>query len=166
VTYFELLGLSPAFDLDLAALETAYFREQRAWHPDRFVGKPIDKKQTAMQRSVDINQAYNTLKNPLSRAQYLLQLGGITVGTEKDSIKPAPALLMEVMEWREQVEEGADLDKLDGLLKTIQSKTIDNLSASYKNNALDTMAQEALKLSYVVKTLDAIRQKKLKKHAS
>jgi len=160
--YFSLLNILPAFDIDFAALETAYFQQQRLWHPDRFTGKPVAEKQAAMQRSVDINQGYNTLKNPLTRAQYLLQLSGIAVGTDKDSIKPAQPLLIEVMEWREQVEEGTELDKLDSLLKTIQSKTIDNLSASYNNNALEMMAQEALKLSYVIKTLDEIRQRKLK----
>ncbi len=101
MTYFTLSSISPAFDLDLQALEAAYFTAQRQYHPDRFAGKPAAERQQAMQRSADINQAYETLKNPLKRAQYLLHLQGITVGTEQDSVKPSQELLMETMEWRE-----------------------------------------------------------------
>jgi len=55
-----------------------------------------------LQSSV-INKAYHTLKDPLSRAQYLLKEQGIQVN-ESDSLSD-PELLMEVMEFREELEE-------------------------------------------------------------
>lgn len=50
-----------------------------------------------------INKAYNTLKNPLSRAHYILKQNGVQVN-EGDSLSD-PELLMEVMEFREELEE-------------------------------------------------------------
>lgn len=55
-----------------------------------------------LQSSV-INKAYNTLKNPLTRAQYILEQNGYKIN-ESDSLSD-PELLMEVMEFREELEE-------------------------------------------------------------
>lgn len=154
MTYFELLGIIPAFALDLAALEAAYFREQRRYHPDRFVRKPPAERQAATQRSVDINQAYQTLKNPLIRAQYLLQLQGIKVGTESDSVKPSQALLLENLELREQMSEARDAQALAALHTSLQrmlqaSQTA--LAQLYAEAQWERMAQETLRLGYLIK---------------
>ncbi len=145
--YFELLGLSAAFDLDPAALEKAYFTEQRKYHPDRFATKPSAEKHAAMQRSVDINNAYNTLKDPLKRAQYLLGLHGIVVGTDKDTIKPSHALLTEVMEWRE-----VEIPKQK--LEELRNDSVEQIAKHTINSAWNDMAQEALRLGYIIKTLE------------
>jgi len=142
--YFQLLNLEPVFELDLAALESAYFNAQRQFHPDRFISKSSTERAAAMQRSIDVNQAYNTLKNPLSRAQYLLQFQGIKVGTEKDNIKPSQALLTEVMEWREQ-ETPPDLAQ-------VEQESVDSIASLYKKQDWQTMALETLRLGYIIKT--------------
>ena len=148
--YFELLNLEPSFDLDPAALEKAYFAEQRKYHPDRFATKPPTEKHAAMQRSVDINNAYNTLKDPLKRAQYLLGLQGIVVGTDKDTVKPSHVLLTEVMEWRE---EGVSTDELENLCK----ESVERIAKHTITSAWNEMAQETLRLGYIVKTIEDIR---------
>ncbi len=145
--YFALLGLTPAFDLDLGALEKAYFAAQRQYHPDKFASKPVMEKQAAMQRSVDINNAYKTLKEPLSRAQYLLKQSNIIVGTEADSVKPTHALLTEVMGWREE-------DIAKEVLEPIRQQSIASIAKHYTNGAWNDMAQETLRLGYIQKTLD------------
>lgn len=144
MTCFHLLNLAPAFDLDLAALEAAYFAAQRQCHPDRFVGRPEAERLAAMQRSADVNRAYDTLKNPLSRAQYLLSLQGIRVGTESDSVKPSPEILMEAMELRESPPAPDALDRM------IQS-SLAAVADSYTKSAWDAMAQETLRLGYLLK---------------
>ncbi len=142
--YFSLLGLSVVFDLDLATLEAAYFTQQRLYHPDRFVGKTPAERQAALLQSVDINQAYDTLKNPLKRAQYLLHLQGIEVGTDKDTIKPSQALLMEIMELREE-----------GVSKEVQQRmmaeSIAKITAHFAASAFAEMAHETLRLGYLIK---------------
>lgn len=60
-----------------------------------------------------INKAYNTLKNPLSRSKYLLKEKGVQVN-ESDSLED-PELLMEVMEFREELEEVTSEQELSAL---------------------------------------------------
>ena len=93
---------------------------------------------------MDINAAYETLKNPLKRAQYLLFLQGIIVGTDKDSIKPSPDLLMEIMELRENP---IPQEKIKELVKNSQNLIADY----YKNSKLSEMAQEVLRLGYLMR---------------
>jgi molecular chaperone HscB len=150
VEHFTLFGLEPAFELDLAALEAAYFKAQRLYHPDRFVGKPPAERMAAMQRSMDVNKAYDILKNPLTRAQYLLHLQGITVGTEADSIKPLPALLMEIMELRE---DGVTREKLTDMIARSQA----SISAHFAAQTWEAMAHETLRLGYLLKILNDTR---------
>lgn len=142
MNYFELLNTNSAFEVDLAALEKAYFAVQRQYHPDRFAGKAEAERMTAMQRSVDANDAYNTLKDPLKRARYLLKLQDILVGTDQDTVKPSQALLMEVMEWREE-----------GIDEALQADSIALISKHYSKQDWQAMAQETLRLGYINKTL-------------
>lgn len=144
--YFSLLGIAASFDVNLAALESAYFAAQRQYHPDRFTGKPEQEKLAAAQRSADINHAYKTLKEPLTRARYLLKLQGVIVGTDHDSVKPSHALLTEVMEWRE---EGIEAAKL----KNIHQQSIAKIAEHYKTAAWEKMAQEVLRLGYIASIL-------------
>jgi molecular chaperone HscB len=157
---FDILSTPPVFDLDTAALEAAYLKAQRQFHPDRFVGKPQAEKMAALQKSMDINQAYETLKNPLKRAQHLLSLQGIMVGTEADNIKPSKALLMEVMELREKSEEIENADektKLVDQLRGLHRNSLSGISNHYSNGSWEKMAQETLRLGYIVKMLDDMK---------
>jgi molecular chaperone HscB len=168
--FFALLELTPDFDMDAQALETAYFKQQRLYHPDRYVGRPAADRQQALMRSVDINDAYHTLKNPLSRAQYILHLQGIAVGTERDSIKPSPALLMETMEWRENIDAGntQELEKMDRELSDKVAQSLTGLTSFYRGQAWEAMAHETLRLGYLHKAREAVTQrlKRLEKQAS
>lgn len=102
---FEILALPAQFALNLKTLETAYFTAQRACHPDRFIGKPEAERMAAITRSQWVNEAYETLKNPLRRAEHLLELQGIFALSD-DAIAP-PDLLMEMMELREHISDAA-----------------------------------------------------------
>ena len=75
--HFARLGLPAALELDAAALDKAYFARQRQWHPDRFVGKPAEQRANASAEAAALNDAYRTLKDPLSRAVYLASLKGV-----------------------------------------------------------------------------------------
>jgi molecular chaperone HscB len=159
-SYFTLLALSPSFDIDPKVLESAYFAQQRLYHPDRFIKKTPQDRQAALLRSVDINAAYETLKKPLLRAQYLLHLQGIEVGTDSDTVKPSMQLLMETMQWREAIDEAQTPDavrQLDNLLNELNIKTTGLIAAAYRAADWVAMAQETLRLGYVTKTQDALR---------
>ena len=144
MNYFELLNIPQAFALDLATLEKSYFALQREYHPDRFVGKPDEARLNAMLASVDINRAYRVLKEPLSRAQHLLSLQGVVVGTAADNVKPSNALLMEVMELREEPPEPK-------ILAALIEESIARIETHYTSADWQAMAQETLRLGYLLK---------------
>jgi|CXWL01.1.fsa_nt_gi molecular chaperone HscB len=154
---FEIFSITPVFDIDITRLEAEYFKAQRQYHPDRFVGKPAGERNQALQKSMDINHAYETLKNPLTRAQHLLQLQGIIVGTDADTIKPSNALLMEVIELREQLEEGKKLEQISELHKN----SLLDISKYYANKEWQKIAQETLRLGYIVKMVEDKKTNKL-----
>lgn len=69
--------------------------------------------QLAQTQSSYLNKAYNTLKEPLARAQYMLALNGVEV-SESESLED-PELLMEVMEIREEMEEAESEEDIERL---------------------------------------------------
>ncbi|KAK0544651.1 molecular chaperone [Tilletia horrida] len=75
-------------------------------HPDRMAGKSEEEQQAAAQHSTVVNRAYETLINPLLRAQYLLEQHGISPADEADSLEDSE-LLMEVLELRERLEDAS-----------------------------------------------------------
>ena len=87
-----------------------------------------------MQSSV-INKAYHTLKDPLSRAQYLLKQKGIQIN-EGDSLSD-PELLMEVMEFREELEEVTSEAELKPLKERNDGKILCCWVCLYKTNILN-----------------------------
>ena len=112
--HFSLFGLAPAFVLDGAALESAYRGIQARIHPDRFASAGEAEKRASMQWTTRVNEAYRTLRDPVQRAKYLLELHGIDVGFETNTAMPA-AFLMRQMELREALEEARDTAALDAL---------------------------------------------------
>ncbi len=102
--HFELFGLPSDFIIDLSALSERYRQLQKVVHPDRFAQASDLEKRQSMQHSVQINEAYQTLKNPITRAQYLLSLRGVHMDAQKETTSDT-AFLMEQMELREALEQ-------------------------------------------------------------
>lgn len=120
--YFELFDLAEKFDIELEVLESNFRKIQAKVHPDRFVTASSAEKLNSMQRATLANEAYQTLKNPATRAKYLLELHGINVISETNTAMPTD-FLMQQMEWREILEDGAtskSVDVLENLLKEIK----------------------------------------------
>lgn len=102
--YFELFGLPVDYVVDTDHLSAHYRELQKAVHPDRFANSTEQERRLSMQGAVRINEAYETLKDPLLRARYLLQLNDIDMGEGQETTRDA-AFLMEQMELREALEE-------------------------------------------------------------
>jgi molecular chaperone HscB len=101
---FATLGLEPRFHLDRPALEQRHRELSKALHPDRYSGAPAAERRMSLSRAIDVNEAFRVLKDPVRRAEALLQRAGAPVG-ETSEPKAAPALLMEMMEVREELAE-------------------------------------------------------------
>jgi molecular chaperone HscB len=115
--HFDLFHLPVKFSLELGALDAAYRDVQGQVHPDRFVNATDAEKRVAMQWATRANEAYQTLKNPQKRAQYMCELHGIDLQTESNTAMPM-AFLMQQMEWREALGDAKaakDLDALEAL---------------------------------------------------
>lgn len=116
--FFKLFGLPVGFDLDTELLALRFRELQRVAHPDRFAGATDQERRLAVQQAARINEAFRTLKEPLSRARYLLELrGGVLDDT--DTAMPA-AFLMEQMELREAIEAVRGSDDPFGKLETLR----------------------------------------------
>ena len=102
--HFELFGLAARFAVDGSALERAYRDMQRNVHPDRYAGAGDAQKRLALQASARANEAYRTLRDPLTRAEYLLALRGIDAGGETDT-RLSVDFLTRQLERREAAEE-------------------------------------------------------------
>jgi molecular chaperone HscB len=99
---FATLGVPRRFTLSAAELEQRHRDLSRVLHPDRHVAAPPAERRAALERAVAVNDAYRTLRDPLGRAQSLLALHGVAIA---EGDRAPPAVLMEVMELRESLDE-------------------------------------------------------------
>jgi len=95
--HFAVLGVARRFDVDAGELEARYRELTRKLHPDRFARADARARRASLQRSVQLNEAWRALKDPVRRAEYLLRSG------EKETV--APELLAEILELRQELAE-------------------------------------------------------------
>lgn len=108
--YFQLLGVTPSYFLNMEQLAENYRNLQRRFHPDRYVSAPAQEKRIALQYATLINEAYQCLVSPVARAQYLLELAGCP--QQEHTMQPDHVFLLQQMEWREQLEMAGDSARL------------------------------------------------------
>lgn len=101
--YFTLFGLPVRYSVDSSLLTSRYQDLQRQFHPDRFATQPERERLMALQQAATINEAYQSLKHPLKRAEYMLSLHGFDLRNEQHTLRD-PAFLMEQLELREELD--------------------------------------------------------------
>ncbi len=145
--FFELFGLPARFDIDSADLASRYRELQRRFHPDRFAAAPESERRLSMQMTAQINGAYQTLRDPVARARYLLGLQGIDTNEETDT-RMDPAFLMEQMELREELDalrdradRAAPLAALRDRVAGWQESKIQELRRRFAENTDDARGQ-------------------------
>ncbi|KAI8817225.1 HSCB C-terminal oligomerization domain-containing protein [Fimicolochytrium jonesii] len=142
------------FDVDEAGLKKRFLELQRVVHPDGFAGKSKTERLCAAQQSTFINKAYQTLRDPLARAKYLLSLHGIAVDSEAAGSEPQiddPEVLMAVMEAREEIEEARGEDELRGIQAENEERiktTLREIEAAFAKRDLNAAAQATTRLRY------------------
>ena len=99
VNYFELMNVPQHYQIDIAKLQQTLRQLQSKFHPDNNLDASVAEQNLSLSANADsslresiaklsslkpeqasaiINEAYNTLKNPDSRASHLLALKGIS----------------------------------------------------------------------------------------
>ena len=99
--YFEIFGLPIDFNVDSDQLAERYRELQKELHPDRFASSTDQEKRLSMQWSALVNTGRETLRAPLPRAIYMLELRGLTVDHNP---RLPPEFLMQQIELREELE--------------------------------------------------------------
>jgi len=112
--HFTLFGLPQRQALARAEVDARRRELQAQVHPDRFASEGAAAQRLAMQWAVRVNEAYQCLKDPLSRASYLCELRGVPVDAERNTAMPA-AFLMQQMQWREALEDAAGTAEVEAL---------------------------------------------------
>ena len=113
--FFSYLGLERKLNQDLSKIERIFHTLSRQFHPDFFQNKSPEEQAVSLENSSVLNKAYRTLRDPLSRIEYLIQLE--KGDSEGIRAKAPPDLLEEVLELQEKLEEIRTLKQEgDGLL--------------------------------------------------
>ncbi|MBF0469861.1 MAG: Fe-S protein assembly co-chaperone HscB [Gammaproteobacteria bacterium] len=112
--YFELYGCPQQFSVDSQLLAQRYLELQQQYHPDRFVTASEEQKRLSLQWTARVNDAFQTLKQPLLRASYLLTLLGYPLDAADTAMDGD--FLLQQMELRERLENiAAEADPLQAL---------------------------------------------------
>lgn len=119
--HFELFGLAPGYDLDAALLRRRYLNLVRAIHPDRFPAAAAEVARLSERVSAQVNRAFQTLRDPVLRAEYLLEMFGGRPSAEDRQVPVE--VLSDALALRERIEraraddDGAALDRLRGQVR-------------------------------------------------
>ncbi len=163
---FAILGVEPAYALDLKAVDKAHRELSRALHPDKYTGAGASERQMALNKAIEVNEAARALKDPIRRAEALFARAGVAVG-ETQEPKPTPAFLMDILEQREALSDAGDardraaIDKLAelvrGRLKSAEEALGSALVPSAPADGLRALLPRLGELRYYRRFLDEVQ---------
>ncbi len=158
--YFKLFGLATDFSIDTDQLAGKYRELQRSAHPDRYANAAERDQLLSVQYAAIINDAYQALKWPLSRAVYMLRLRGVDVDKEH-SFDLGPGFLMQQIELREELESirqvpdaAPVLDRMRHELEQHQASLEKSFARSIVDSSaegLEQAGQAVNKMQFIVK---------------
>lgn len=97
---FATLGIARSFEVDLTVVEKTHRDLSRALHPDRYLGATATERRAALGKAVEVNEAWRIVRDPVRRAEALLELSGVEVGENREP-KPDPAFLANMLDLRD-----------------------------------------------------------------
>ncbi len=172
--YFELYSLPVDFSVDLTVLKKRHRHMMLEFHPDRYVTADAISKRKSVQMATMLNEASTTLKTPVLRAAYLLELAGEIddhdiVGNKHKTVMDS-SFLMQQMEWREAIENlSADNDNSLTRLESLHSKIqvaeqtlYKQFAIAYHDKAYQNSREILQKLQFINKLnnkVDSLEQK-------
>jgi molecular chaperone HscB len=163
VDHFTRLGLPVNFAVDTAELDRRYFAAQRQLHPDRFATKTPRERAISQNQAVGLNEAYETLKDPLARATYLLRLKGIDANPDGCHTVNDPTLLMEQMERREALNETETSQAAEDVAREAASHVRESeaaIAVAFASGNLDKAGTETTRLKYLVKLVEEAKARR------
>ncbi len=126
VDYFALFEMPRRLWIEMSGLEKKFLQLSWKLHPDNFVNASEQERELSLKHSSELNDAYRTLRDPVSRVEYLLGIEGARKEGEHKQQAP-PELLEEVFELNESLDElrearasGDNLAVLKGRLESAE----------------------------------------------
>jgi len=113
--YFTCFGLPRRLTIDQNTLEAKFYELSRSFHPDFYQNKSETEQTISLGNAATLNAAYRTLRDPIQRTEYLLDL---EAGSVKDIRTSPPAdLFEEILGLQETLEayRAGDRDTEQGL---------------------------------------------------
>ena len=142
--YFQVLGVDRRFDLDADQLRKKFLALNRHAHPDFHTSDTPEVRELSLRVASTVNDAYRTLSDPVSRAEYLLELLG---GPSSAADKSTPdGLVAEMMDLQEQIDEAPDKTRLAATLQARLDRMVDGLGKLFARIGADA-ACEAVRQS-------------------
>lgn len=162
--FFDIFAIPVAWQVQRNHLDARYRTLQQEFHPDRYASKGDVEKRLAVQTASLINQAYETLKSPLKRAQYLLELKQIDA-SQDSHITSDGAFLMQQIELREALSEVSDsadpfaaLASLRSGVEASYSEQQEQFQVQYESQAFDDAFNTVAKMQFSAKLLNEIEE--------
>lgn len=162
--FFEIFSLPVGWEVDFQQLDIKFRALQKALHPDRYADKSDFEKRLAVQTAATINQAYETIKNPLSRAQYLLELEDLDASQETH-ITSDGQFLMDQMLLREALSEIRESENAEQALVSLSIEAQQTAAAiqqefasQYQQKSYNEAFECLAKMQFAIKFVDDINQ--------
>ncbi|WP_413285089.1 co-chaperone HscB [Vibrio sp. MA40-2] len=160
MNHFELFGLPIQYDLDGSLLSSQFRDLQRQSHPDKFANGSERDKLLAVQKAAQINDAYQILKQPIARAEYILLLNGIDIKDEQTTLQDLD-FLMEQMQLREELEEITSEDALfdfDSKVSKMYKKNLLDVKKELDESLWEQATDRVRKLKFIAKLKNEIER--------
>ena len=128
--HFKVMGLPHCFEIDSVELENRYQRLTLEMHPDFFGSAPEKQKRLSEKSSVMLNAAYSSLREPASRARYLLSLFASEINLQTNALPEG--FLQEMFTLQESLDEMLESCDQSDLCK--MNENLQNRYASIESN--------------------------------
>ncbi len=112
---FAALGVPRRWHLDATELERRYRELSKKLHPDRFAKGDAKQRQWSLQATTTLNEAYRSLKQPVARAEHLLEVEGAGIAENERIDGAFLGDMMQLRESLEEAQEAGDQKELDRL---------------------------------------------------
>jgi molecular chaperone HscB len=119
--HFAFLGFPRRLLLDAKELEQRFHELSWKLHPDKFVNTTEAERALSLEHGSQLNDAYRTLREPVSRIEYLLAIEGMRKEGENKQQAP-PELLEEVFELNESLDELRETKAAGGDLAALRAR--------------------------------------------